>query len=412
MKRRNLGVWLDGLLVARLTGNRPGVAQCTYTDEAFEHWAGNTPLLSCSLPLRSGRLNAWAFTTGLLPEGRHRQAMAAIAGVPSYDVLGLLERFGRDVAGAIILSAEDPPLRNPSVDPYTPDGLTEAVADLKNHPLGLYGDSELSIAGLADKMLLTQVGPGQYSRPRHGAPSTHILKVDDPVRKGLVRAEHACLQLARAAGLSAASSELLSIGDTECILVERFDRTQSRDGAVQRLHQEDACQASGVDPEINNRQGKYQEFGGPSLAGIARLLETWAAEPEAELMKLIDVVTFTVLIANADAHGKNLAFLHPVPGEICLAPLYDTVPTALWPKLRTRAAMRINRKYPLAETTLADVVAEAGTWPLNQADARARAVTTAERVHQVLREGRVNVDSPVLARVAERTRAFLSLEQK
>ena len=97
----------------------------------------------------------------------------------------------------------------------------------------------------------------------------------------------------------------MPIGDTECILVERFDRTQNRDGAIQRLHQEDACQAIGVDPEINNRQGKYQEFGGPSLAGIARLLETCAAEPEVELMKLVDIMTFTALIGNADAHMQE-----------------------------------------------------------------------------------------------------------
>ena len=408
MKRRNLGVWRDGLLVARLTGNRPGFVQCAYTDEALTRWQGNTPVLSCSLPLRSGRLNAWAFATGLLPEGQHRQAMAAIAAVPTYDVLGLLERFGRDVAGAVIISAEDPPLRNPSVEPYTPHTLLEAVADLKDHPLGLYDDSELSIAGLADKMLLTQVSPGRYGRPRHGAPSTHILKVDDQVRKGLVRAEHACLQLARAVGLSAANSELFPIGDTECILVERFDRTQNPDGSVQRTHQEDACQAAGVDPEINNRQGKYQEFGGPRLAGIARLLETWAAQPDEELFRLVDAITFTVLIGNADAHGKNLALLHPAPGEIRLAPLYDTVPTALWPTLRTRAAMSINDTYSLAAITLADIVAEAGSWPMNPTAVGARAKATAERVHQALGDGRVDVDTAALELVARRTRAFLS----
>jgi serine/threonine-protein kinase HipA len=408
MKRRNLGVWLDGLLVAHLAGNRPGFVQCTYTDEALTRWPGNIPVLSCSLPLRSGRLNGWAFATGLLPEGHHRQAMAAIAGVTTLDVLGLLERFGRDVAGAVIVSADDPPLREPSVEPYTPDMLVEAVADLKNHPLGLYDDSELSIAGLADKMLLTQVGPGQYGRPRHGAPSTHILKVDDQVRKGLVRAEHACLQLALAAGLSAASSEVMPIGDTECILVERFDRTQNPDRTVQRLHQEDACQALGIDPESNHNQAKYQESGGPSLAGIARLLETWAAEPETELLSLVDVMTFTVLIGNADAHGKNLALLHPAPGEIRLAPLYDTVPTVLWPALRTRAAMSVNGTYPLAAITLDDVAAEARGWSLNPSDARARATATAERVHQALHENLVDVDSPALELFADRTRAFLS----
>jgi len=407
MKRRNLGVWLDGLLVARLSGTRPGVVQCTYTHEALARWEGNTPLLSCSLPLRSARLNAWAFTTGLLPEGKHRQAMAAIAGVPTHDVLGLLERFGRDVAGAIVISAENLPLRNPAVDPYTQDTLLEAVADLKDHPLGLHDDSELSIAGLADKMLLTEVGPSQFGRPRHGAPSTHILKVDDQVRKGLVRAEHACLQLALAAGLSAASSEIMPIGDTECILVKRFDRAQSHGGVVRRLHQEDACQGVGVDPEINNNQGKYQEFGGPSLAVIAALLDRWAAQPETELLRLVDVLTFTVLIGNADAHGKNLALLHPAPGEIRLAPLYDTVPTTLWPALRTRAAMSIDGKYPLAAISLADIAAEARGWPLSPTRARARAHATAERVHQALREGLVDVDSPALEMIADRTRAFL-----
>jgi serine/threonine-protein kinase HipA len=224
----------------------------------------------------------------------------------------------------------------------------------------------------------------------------------------LVRAEHACLQLARAVGLSAANSELFPIGDTECILVERFDRTQNPDGSVQRTHQEDACQAAGVDPEINNRQGKYQEFGGPRLAGIARLLETWAAQPDEELFRLVDAITFTVLIGNADAHGKNLALLHPAPGEIRLAPLYDTVPTALWPTLRTRAAMSINDTYSLAAITLADIVAEAGSWPMNPTAVGARAKATAERVHQALGDGRVDVDTAALELVARRTRAFLS----
>jgi hypothetical protein len=58
------------------------------------------------------------------------------------------------------------------------------------------------------------------------------------------------------------------------------------------------------------------------------------------------VVTFTVAIRNADAPGKNLSLLHPAPGIVSLAPLYDTVPTVMWRKLPARAAMWITRGPP------------------------------------------------------------------
>jgi drug/metabolite transporter (DMT)-like permease len=57
---------------------------------------------------------------------------------------------------------------------------------------------------------------------------------------------------------------------------------------------------------------------------------------------LLERAVFTVVIGDADAHGKNVSLLHPTPGRISLAPLYDTVPTALWPSLRPTAAMLVN----------------------------------------------------------------------
>jgi hypothetical protein len=54
-----------------------------------------------------------------------------------------------------------------------------------------------------------------------------------------------------------------------------------------------------------------------------------------------------VLIGNADAPGKNIALLHPTAEHVELALLYDTVPTALWPKLRRKAAMSIGGRYEL-----------------------------------------------------------------
>lgn len=73
-------------------------------------------------------------------------------------------------------------------------------------------------------------------------------------------------------------------------------------------------------------------------------------------------MTFNVLIGNADAHGKNLSLLHDPLGTTRLAPLYDTVPTVLWPKLRTASAMRVNGKEDLDSITIEDIAAEARQW--------------------------------------------------
>jgi serine/threonine-protein kinase HipA len=65
------------------------------------------------------------------------------------------------------------------------------------------------------------------------------------------------LRLAKHLGLSAASAETTLVNGRKLIIVERYDRVIHADGSVQRLHEEDFCQATGVPPDK-----KYQE-GGP-----------------------------------------------------------------------------------------------------------------------------------------------------
>src|ERR1700674_2355451 len=98
-----LPVWLDGVQVASLTPTKPWRLRCRYTEAALALAPFGAPLVSCSLPLGTGRLDASIFCSGLLPEGQHRQAMAALAGVAANDTYGMLKRFGRDVAGALII---------------------------------------------------------------------------------------------------------------------------------------------------------------------------------------------------------------------------------------------------------------------------------------------------------------------
>jgi serine/threonine-protein kinase HipA len=405
-KPEPLGVWLDGLLVAELTPRRPWQLDCRYTEQALASWAGFSPVLSCSLPLQDRRMDASAFAGGLLPEGQHRQALSAELKVAVNDIYSLLRRFGRDVAGALVIATEEPSPRTPKAIPYTRGSLEQEVLDLPERPLAIHDDSELSIAGLQDKLLLVRLPGGHWGRPAHGYPSSHILKLDDPLRPGLVAAEAECLKLAARLGLTSVAVELDTIAERPCLLVSRFDRLLDANGAVRRIHQEDLCQALARSPDAARGRGKYQDAGGPSLREAAELLDRYSAKPREQLDRLLAAVTFTVLIGNADAHGKNLALLHPTPETVELAPLYDTVPTVLWPKLRKHGAMGVGGHWELGSITAEDLLDEATSWHHERARARKVVTETAERLREAAAD--LGSDSPLTRYVVERAGRLLS----
>lgn len=405
-KAKELGVWRDGVRIAGLVAGNDGSIVARYTEEALSTWPQNSPVISCSLPLGPRPKQALAFCRGLLPEGNALQALAHQAGLATSDTFGLLERYGRDVAGALVISAEQPEERRFAVETYNEDTLREDIEDLDEHPLGSHDDSELSLAGLQDKLLLVNLGEKGWGRPLHGRPSTHILKLDDRLRPGLIEAEAQCLRLAQAVGLTNIDVRLETFGESRCMIISRFDRT-SDSGVTRRIHQEDLCQATGIDPSERRGHAKYERSGGPSLKQAAALLDSYAGDVEAQLDRLVEIVTFTVLIGNADAHGKNLAFLHPNPEQIELAPLYDTVPTALWPKLRKDAAMSIGAQVSLPDVTLKDIVREARFWrhPGDRAEEVAR--STIDAVKDALAENTIESRSSVAKLVRQRTKQLL-----
>lgn len=404
---KRLGVWLGGKRIADLEQRRWPEIRCCYSEAALESWPFNSPVLSCSLPLGSAGLDALPFCRGLLPEGHALQALAARAGLAVNDTFGLLARYGRDIAGAITISAERPVPRRFDVEAYTPNALAAALEELDEYPLGVHDDSELSLAGLQDKLLLVDLGNGVWGRPLHGRPSTHILKADDPRHPGLVRAEDLCLSLAGAAGLTTIDHRLETIGAAEYLVLSRFDRS-ARDGVVRRIHQEDLCQALGIDPDDNRGRAKYERAGGPTLRQAATILDSYAADPRGQLDRLVGVVAFTVLIGNADAHGKNLALLHPTPDSVELAPLYDTVPTVLWPKLRSDAAMSIGGQPSLPDVTAADIVREARSWPHPEERARAAVGRTATALIDAIEGEAIPPRSRLASFVRKRARRLLA----
>lgn len=382
-----------------------------YTDETWREYAGR-PLLSCSLPVQNRAQDATDFFDGLLPEGQFRAALAAQASVRANDTYGLLARYGRDVAGAatIVHPGANPEPSTASVEPLDDAGLEREVIALPNRPLGIHEDSELSITGLQNKLLLVRLNDGQWGRPIGGTPSTHILKLDSQMHPGVVTAEADALRLARFANLTTIDVELRAIGGVLCIIVERFDR-QLVDERVQRIHQEDACQALGLPAdqkyELQGRGGGRGLGGGPEFSQIAGILDKFATNQPEELAQLAKVAAFTAIIGNSDAHGKNLAFLHTSPATVTLAPLYDTVPTALFPKLRDQAAMTIGAAADLAAVNSDAIAREAKLWHFDPDHARSAAHDLASDLLAAIDVGTIDPQSGLAQLVLERAPRFL-----
>jgi len=368
---RRLGVWLYDERIAELkTTGQPYNLSLQYTDAARTRWPLNTPLLSCSLPLGSRWVDARNYFRGLLPEGQQLQQLAATANVTVTDLFGLVSRYGRDVAGAVTLMPgdEEPEDRPGGLVAYDFESLATEVAGLDERPLAIYDDSELSLPGLQNKLLLVRED-GRWFRPTGGRPSTHILKVEDRRYPGLVTMEAAAMRLANRVGLTSVSVDVVSFDGVDCIIVERFDREERATGKLERVHQEDVCQALDWNFDAQRGRAKYEAHGGPSLKAAANLLDMHCDDPRQQLKRLVAAVTFSTVIGNADAHAKNLSVLHTSPGRIELAPLYDLVPTALWDKLPDRAAMHINSQRKLSLVRMDDIVSEAAGWNLDRTEA-------------------------------------------
>ncbi len=156
MSPKRLGVWLAGERVATLEAKRPWDLRCRYELEVVATGHANRPLLSCSLPVTRQRAPATPWIRGLLPEGNHLLALATLAKVPTNYYSDLLERYGRDIAGAFSIGTDPPEPRRWAVDPYDDNEMLDELGLVLDAPgFAVRDDSELSIAGLQNKLLVT-----------------------------------------------------------------------------------------------------------------------------------------------------------------------------------------------------------------------------------------------------------------
>ena len=345
---RTLNVWWVGRSVGQLTQDRHGDLGFVYGSE----WLGDDQArpLSASLPKRAEpftRRECRPFFGGLLPEEGQRNAAAQALGVSRANDFALLDRLGGDVAGALQLLAPGETPVGPELDfqPAVLDdaGLLGVLGALPHRPLLAGGDGlRLSLAGAQSKVPVVLVN-GVVALPAPGQPTTHILK--PPIARFAATTENEAfvMRLAAAIGLDVAPVEPRLVHGRAFLLVERYDRSIDADGMVERIHQEDFCQALGVPSET-----KYASEGGPNFKDCFALLRRIAARPAVEVLKLLDAVIFNVIAGNADAHGKNFSILYDANG-LRLAPLYDLLATVAYPELSPKFAMKIGKRATLAD---------------------------------------------------------------
>lgn len=357
---RSLDVYFGAHFAGRLVQDDGGLLTYAYASDYLADsaaWA-----ISVSMPLTPDRFEdrvVRPYFSGLLPDEDARRRLAAALGMSAANAFGLLEIIGGDCAGALSLypmGATPPSPVEGQMDWLDDARLAAIMRELRERPLlgGEHG-VRLSLAGAQDKLAVC-ADERRIGLAQNGQPTTHILKLQIPALEGMVENELFCLRLAARMGLPAARAERRTADGAPILLVQRHDRKMGQETPrpaqqathgmqrelkrerVLRLHQEDFCQALGVPPEI-----KYEQEGGPGAAQSLALIARVCAQPARERLGFIRRLIFQYLVGNADAHAKNYALLyrHAAPD---LAPLYDVLCTAVYPRLHKPLAMRIGKR--------------------------------------------------------------------
>jgi len=350
-----LGAWMNGEHVGRWSVSARGEHAFEYTPEWAVSAYGRP--ISLSLPLsQAGRLCKGAavrnYFDNLLPDNNQiRARIQQRFSTPSQSAFDLLAEIGRDCVGALQLlpDGESPG----DVRRIEGEALSEADIEriLANTPdMGRHQDDEdfrISIAGAQEKTALL-LHEGKWMRPLGTTPTTHILKL--PIGRhgdhGIdlttsVENEWLCSLILSAYGIRTARCWPETFGRQKALVVERFDRRLSRDGAwLMRLPQEDMCQALGLPPD-----SKYEKDGGPGVAAVMNLL-LGSLDAESDRAEFFKTQVVFWLLCAIDGHAKNFSIFLEPRGGYRLAPHYDIL--SAYPVLGSGAGHLPEQKIRMA----------------------------------------------------------------
>lgn len=346
-----LHVWYERQLVGYLWRDPANVIGFRYDDG----WRESGFPISQSLPLADAPYEprdglAQRFFGNLLPEGNLRDRIVRELKLPDTD-FDLLRAIGGECAGALTVLADDEePSTEATYEELGENALYRLILTRGRYYATATGETDaehgskrprLSLAGAQDKCPVL-IRDERYFLPQGESPSTHILKFAVPDCRNVPLYEAFLTLLAQNIGLNVVELELKAVeieeATHEYLVIQRYDREVPDGERVQRLHQEDFCQALGI-----GRQGKYEQEGAVSanFADCYRLLREVSTEPAYDLTQLLRWQIFNYLAGNADGHAKNLSLLYRPTGELRLAPFYDLVCTRAIAHVDTNLALSV-----------------------------------------------------------------------
>jgi serine/threonine-protein kinase HipA len=132
--------------------------------------------------------------------------------------------------------------------------------------------------------------------------------------RAVTKGEVLALQLAKAAGITAADARLVDSDGSPVALIRRFDRLQGG----KRVMYVSAATMLGAE------RGDPQEH---SYTEIVDAIRVHGAQAQADIEELWRRIAFSILITNIDDHLHNHGFLHEARGLWRLAPAFDINPS-------------------------------------------------------------------------------------
>ncbi len=173
------------------------------------------------------------------------------------------------------------------------------------------------------------------------------------------RIEYATMLLAKVCGITVPELRLVTVGNKDVLLVQRFDRRKTATG-YQRFGFLSALSLMEWD-ERDRTRWSY-----PALAD--RMRATVLAQP-AELQELFRRMVFNVLCRNTDDHPRNHGFLWGAKG-LALSPAYDIVPTPARSGIGTDFSLSMSLGDKGREATLENALSASARFGLPRDEAQ------------------------------------------
>ena len=222
--------------------------------------------------------------------------------------------------------------------------------------------------------LLEQLNPGTSlggARPKATIEDAEKLWLgkfpakDD--RFNMQRVEFATLELARRCGLNVAQAKLETIGQSDVLMLQRFDRervhehkNKHEEGGYLRIGLVSGLTVLGCgDSHLDRAQWSY-----PLLADNLR---RWSDKPESDGVELFRRMVFNSAVTNNDDHPRNHALLFRGKGWR-LSPAYDLVPAPMVSLQRRDLALTVGAYGRTA--SMYNLLSQCGRFGLSEGDAR------------------------------------------